>query len=614
MKKLFYIFVVALMTMFVSCDKNENIVNDHSTPTNPEELYAKTEYNLDMCDLAKAINLAVNQNKSFRKLIKDEAQKEFDGDYDILLSDFADKSVAHNDVDNGIAIPNKVKANLCVKDLLEDAYYTLNIENRLKSARAKSSIQRINSAQKIVGASIVDVLTQQYPLLQVSVPVHVEDLEDESYFLPVTFIPEEFDEKSTEYLPLISKDGVTQIDVTEEPENAVIVIGMNERSIILNFSGPITTPPTSLTAQNSESGIYLNWGMTSGTTSNVMGYRIYRTIANQSSNSTVPILIGTVSGNLNRQYVDVNVLNNITYRYYVTAFNLDGESEPSNYITISVDRANAATSFSAAQESLNLVKLTWAFGGDQYNGNVKIYKREIGVSSNYGLPITSLLMPADEYFDTNIQYGKKIEYKLVRETSTGVSNPKYDVVFYPYRDISKQSSVYIDKVKYSDISKIESWVRGKPEFKVKVLGVSGTTTVEISEMWFRMDTRTDNAWSTISSTYGTVTKNWKPDYGRWFDCYSFYFVEDDGGLKWRDITIDAKGFEKLKLDSTSVSNAEGVLKTINTLGKTFSTWLESADEKIGYTYLNYYDDPSMECSTGSAPNGGYLTVKYKDHE
>lgn len=84
--------------------------------------------------------------------------------------------------------------------------------------------------------------------------------------------------------------------------------------------------------------------------------------------------------------------------------------------------------------------------------------------------------------------------------------------------------------------------------------------------------------------------------------------------RWRDITIDAKSFEKIKLDSTSVSNAEGVLKSINALGKTFSTWLESADEKIGYTYLNYYDDPSLECSTGSAPSGGYLTVKYKDHE
>ena len=58
----------------------------------------------------------------------------------------------------------------------------------------------------------------------------------------------------------------------------------------------------------------------------------------------------------------------------------------------------------------------------------------------------------------------------------------------------------------------------------------------------------------------------------------------------------------------------GVLKSINALGKTCSTWLESAEEKIGYTYLNYYDDPSMESSTGSAPSGGYLTVKYNDHE
>ncbi|MDD3080386.1 MAG: hypothetical protein PHH37_14965 [Paludibacter sp.] len=143
--------------------------------------------------------------------------------------------------------------------MLEDAYYTLNTENELKSPRAKSSLQRINSAQKTVSTSIVDALTQEYPLLQVSVPVNIEDLEDEGYIPPVTFIPEEFDEQSTQYLPLISGDEISLIDVTEEPENAIIVIGMNERSRIFNFSGPITTTPTSLTAQNSESGIYLNW-------------------------------------------------------------------------------------------------------------------------------------------------------------------------------------------------------------------------------------------------------------------------------------------------------------------------------------------------------------------
>ena len=569
-----------------------------------------------MKDFAMAVNEAISTNKSFRRLVKEEAFKKFDGDYDILLSTVVKKQVSHNNIDNGIITPNKVKSNFTVKDMLEDAFYTLNEKKKLQGVKAKQLVNSSTSRQNVsaVQRTLIDELIEEYAELQISVSVHAEDLEDESYIPPVAFIPEEFDEQTTEYVPLLSKDGVSLINATEEPQYAVIVIGMNERSMFLNFSNPITTQPTSLTAQNCESGIYLNWGMTSGTTSNVMGYRIYRTLANQSSNTTNPILIGTVSGSLNRQYVDVNVLNNTTYRYYVTAFNLDDESEPSNYITISVARANAATSFSAVQESLNLVKLTWAFGGDQYNGNIKIYKREIGVSSNYGSPITSLQMPADEYFDTNIQHGKKIEYKLVRETSMGVSIPRYDVIYYPYRDISKQSSVYIDKVKYSDISKIESWLRGKPEFKIKVLGVSGTTTVEICDMWFRMDTRKNNTWSTISSTYGTVTKNWKPDYGRWFDCYTFYFVEQDGGSKWRDITIEAKQFEKIKLDSTAVSNAEGVLKAINTIGKTFSTWLESDDDKIGYTYLNYYDDPSIECSTGSAPSGGYLTVKYKDHE
>ena len=91
MKKILYVFVVALMTMFVSCDKNENVVDDQSTPTNPEELYAKTEYNLDMRDFAMAVNEAINANKSFRKLIKEEAMRKFDGDYDVLLSKVVEK-------------------------------------------------------------------------------------------------------------------------------------------------------------------------------------------------------------------------------------------------------------------------------------------------------------------------------------------------------------------------------------------------------------------------------------------------------------------------------------------------------------------------------------------
>ena len=86
-KNLLTMTIVALLLIFASCEKNDNDVNNPK-PKNPEDLYAKTEYNLDMRDFAMAVNEAINTNKSFRKLVKEEALKKFDGDYDILLSSF----------------------------------------------------------------------------------------------------------------------------------------------------------------------------------------------------------------------------------------------------------------------------------------------------------------------------------------------------------------------------------------------------------------------------------------------------------------------------------------------------------------------------------------------
>ena len=118
MKKISY-FIAIMAVTFVSCNMNENDIDETQAKTNPNTLYAKTEYNLDIRDFAMAVNEVINTNKSFRKLVKEEALKKFDGDYDVLLSNIVKKQVSHNDVDNGINTPNKVKANFTVKDLFD---------------------------------------------------------------------------------------------------------------------------------------------------------------------------------------------------------------------------------------------------------------------------------------------------------------------------------------------------------------------------------------------------------------------------------------------------------------------------------------------------------------
>lgn len=52
------------------------------------------EYNNDLNEFAKAVNNAINSNIEFRKLIKEEAIKKFDGDYDVLLSHIINRNIA----------------------------------------------------------------------------------------------------------------------------------------------------------------------------------------------------------------------------------------------------------------------------------------------------------------------------------------------------------------------------------------------------------------------------------------------------------------------------------------------------------------------------------------
>ena len=618
MKKLFYFFAVLAITL-VSCNMNENfVVDEPPTITDPEELYAKTEYNFDMRDFAMAVNDAINSNKSFRKLVKEEALVQFDGDYNFLLSHVAEKEVSHNDVDNGIDTPNKAKSNFRVRDMLEDAFYTLNEKNELRGARAKRMISKVNGLQNSSASqTIIDELMEKYPLLQIAVPVHIEDLEDENYIPPVTFIPEECDEQNTEYLLGFKQDGIIAIDAITEPDNAVIVIGINERIPMREEvgGGSDVTPPTpsGLTVRVIESGILLNWNMPAGTDlANTLGYKVYRKKGLETDFS----LFASVQGYANRSFIDQDVTNNVTFQYYVVAYNNYNLSGESNYETITPARPNAASTFVVEQEALNRVNLRWTFASNEYNGDVKIYKRNMGYggSTSYGGPIVTLPASADYYFDTDITPGQKTEYLLERVTATGTSIPAYDFIYTPYRDMSTDSKVRIAKIKFSNISKIESWWAGKPEFRVKVLTVNGDKTTVIEPgLYIEMNTRTNDKWSTVSLNQGRVPIDWKPNKANWFDGLSFYFAEEDDNcfLSWAKVTLFgtkmAKATEK---DPASGAVVAAYLEAAQVIGEQLDRWIENEDEQIGYAYLYYYDYPKKEyqihCQYGT------LTIQFTD--
>ena len=617
MKKLFYFFAVLAITL-VSCNMNENfVVDEPPTITDPEALYAKTEYNFDMRDFAMAVNDAINSNKSFRKLVKEEALVQFDGDYNFLLSHVAEKEIAHNDVDNGIDTPHKAKSNFRVRDMLEDAFYTLNEKNELRGARAKRMISKVNGLQNSSASqTIIDELMEKYPLLQIAVPVHIEDLEDENYIPPVTFIPEECDEGITEYLLGFKEDRIIAIDAVTEPDGAVIVIGTNERNrpIEANPDDLVAVPPTpiNLAAQVIESGILLTWSMSSGTdASNTLGYRVYR----KKPTETNYTHIATPLHHTNRDFLDDDVIHNQTYLYYVVAFNDDGVSGESNYVTITAPRPPGASSFSATQEALNIVCLKWLFAGNEYNGDVKIYTRNMGSSTSY-TPLVNLPMPVDEYFDTKVTPGQKIEYKLERETAVGASRPAYDFIYTPYRDISKDSKALIKKIQFSNIPNIESWWAGKPEFKIKVAYAKGDkTTIKEPGMYINMKHRNSNQWSEVSSNQQMIERYWNPGKSNWYDCITLYFVEDDDNFfyKTRELVLFAqKVVKSMVKDPITNVLLDAALKPENVVPESVFSWLGNEDEAIGYAYLNYYDNPNRQYIVDS--NYGRLTIQFSDTE
>ncbi len=227
------IIALGLIFIFQACEKNE-IVEDDSILIK-EEIFQDNEYNTDFSDFAKAVSNALKTNSSFRKVVKEEALLMIDGDYDVILKKVINKEVAAS------TTLKSANVNYTVKDLLEDSYPSSG-QLKLKSA----------------STSIIDELSNKYPDMQIAVPIHAEEWDEENYIPTVTFLPLEYDDATTKTLSGYDSNGNTvAVDVINEPDKPVIVISENERMIIEpDPDFPIIpSTPTNLSGSQTESGI-----------------------------------------------------------------------------------------------------------------------------------------------------------------------------------------------------------------------------------------------------------------------------------------------------------------------------------------------------------------------
>ncbi len=539
----------ALIFLSYSCQKPDN---DGILPNSSFKNYDENIQNL-----AQAVSRAFSESADFRQVVKHEAMKQMDGDYDVLLTQIAGRRLSEYN-----NLLKKSGPDVCIKDLLDG--YLSEGNNQRKST-----------------TPLIDEILSMNPGLQVSVPVHCEDWDPSGYTPVVGYVPSSFAEGESASITGYAPDGsVVQIDAVNEPDEPVVIVGLNERMAapLPDLPGDPAPPqtPQNLTASQTESGIRLTWTMTAeSNSSNTTGYYVYRKTTANSGYEKVE----TVFNCFNRSYDDNHVEPSKSYSYYVIAFYGSFTSTPSNYVTIVAPSApKPVVSFNAIQQSNTQVELRWENDDSQSFNSTNLYRCRLGIDDDYKL-LKSLDPSTHYYFDNDLVRGKRFTYKVNHVSDLGVSNPKFDFTQVPYRDNSKSSPIYIHAIDFSDW-RIESWINGKPEFYVtlsNVNPVTGKSYILQEKIEFNFGARLNHELFPDSKVFDWVT-------GEWYDIITISVVEYNAFLTRKKITISAAYNLKdlLKKDLLPVS-----------FGGETSYEVGSSSTNCGCVYFNYFDNP--EC-------------------
>lgn len=544
-----------IILLTTGCEEQSDILK----PDYCNASFTDSEYNNELNKLAIAFSKLLSESYDLRASIKKSALLQFDGDYDILISPLLNKEII---LDNsGLTKDDASGYKSTLRNLLNETLHGIN-----EIPGSKGDVSNI------------DNITMQFPLLQISVPVHAEEWDELNYIPLVTFIPEEYNEGSTRYVTgYNSKGEEVQIDAVNPPDKPVIVIGINERIDQPVFPKGQNTPakPINLTGITTDRGIQLVWEMPDTTSdANTSGYYIHKKGPFDESFGIVNINTG--SGN--RIYQDNDLTAGAYYVYYVQSFYQDITSPPSNYISVKAPSITGPVlSFEAIPVSKTSIKLRWQNNPDQYIEKSRIYGKVVGQDPQYN--ILAEIPPTEKsWTDSDFIPGTIIHYSICNVTPAGESNAKYDYVYAPYRDISQRSPVYIKQIEF-DSWKLEGWLAGKPEFYIvaTISGSDGLHPVEATEpVELRFNSR--KKYSQIFSNKQIA--NWQPE--SWYDVLTVTALEYDRpsrGLKY-EVTV-----------KYNIKNEDKQVQLVSYSGLSHGIKFKHKGEKCGSSYLNYFDNP-----------------------
>lgn len=556
MKHYFPFILFIAFVMIVSCNKNQcEVVN---SPLSSVE----NDYTLDaaMNTLSAALSSALCNHPNIIEIIKSEVTKKRDGDYDVLYNDLSNIQISLGDQTKGGE--GIVPIGDIIALYLPDYLHTKNT------------------------VSYLEELIARYPTLQVSVPVHSEQLSEES--IPsVAFVPDGLSDAEINYLPGYNGQGEPiQINAREEPDAPVIIISVSERLRSVQRSASTPLPPTNVTATQSSSSIVLSWNSVTG----AVCYKVYR----KGQGETTFSLCGASTGMNNTSFEDTNIIASRTYSYYVTTYGwgeVNGESmlmesTPSNTVTIAAPSVMPAVENFEVSSVGNSLKLYWNNSGytdcdirlDYYDpGSSPITINNIttvsGSGSNYYF-----------YYPTNSLRGKRIFFQATRITNLGSSDTVEDFIYPPFRNADHPSPIKLKRIDLGtteQLNAIEPWYRGAPEFYFKLAGVnnSGNTIELVNQLEFRFDGRT------TYQNFNDIIYQWVYDhYYKWYSSLRVYIEEGDTD---NTHTFSASSQVGIKLENIVEFS----------IGPSYSASFSTTGQFLGGIDLYYYENPVKTATT-----------------
>lgn len=157
-------------------------------------------------ELARSLAVAL-QDREVRELIQREVGRRFDGDWNVLYRDLANRRLA-----DGTTFRGRLAA--------------------AAATTAPASTPRSLSA----ALSRIDAYAAALPKLQVAVPVRFEDWDTESYVPLVAYMPPGVDDDELVEVPAFDAAGALhRLDARIEPAMPVVVVSLNERTDELGF-------------------------------------------------------------------------------------------------------------------------------------------------------------------------------------------------------------------------------------------------------------------------------------------------------------------------------------------------------------------------------------------